>query len=640
MFFRSRASGSSWSSLRRPRRLVAVAGLLCVVPTLTTTAVSATPTAPAVVESASSLARADVGWVTGKVVDNDGKPIAGALVNVLGPEEVPEKALLPDVTDRRTTTDQDGHFRVRQHSDGYIIQACQPSPDRPNSCQETALGVEFVITYSGPDGVTDSWLRQTRLFSAATADRNVGTVTVTRPGQIAGRIAGAGVSSIAVKRLNDTVAFRADTDRNGNYTVKGLTAGRYYVSAEIGGRLPWRSADIDVISGRTVEVNGALSKGASIKGVLVKNGKPVAGTDVIVSKKGQWIAAGTTNRKGAFTFSGFVPGRYRVGILYEGGAYRPSSKSVTVTSASATRQVRLTAKPGATLRFQPFENGRRAKSAIDELRDADGVPVLKQSNVNGTVTYTGLAPGTYTAVVRGKNHFATRKVRIRNVGLHDLGRVAMTRRTLTLSGRTAPGAVVEATTGDLCPPGGQGQRTGAFDEFAKAGADGRYELTGLVAGRYMIGADGWPGNYVPYCRSDVALNTDKTIDLPLASGTAVSGRLVYGSTGQPVITPLSYNLNYGDLSTNNPTDEHPARGKTQGATGVFRVDGLRSGAAVGSLADETGENVTDERYFVIFPYQDGTPYWYETAERPIQVAGATVDLGDINVTLRGLTTLP
>ena len=127
------------------------------------------PTLAAVpTEAAASPSRSGPGWVTGVVTDADGHPLAGRLVNVLDVHTVPEGGLVPDVTDRRTYTDVQGRFHVRQAAGGYLVQICHPEEDRP-SCKKTVRGVDHVITYVGGTGVTDSWVTQTRLFDPTAA---------------------------------------------------------------------------------------------------------------------------------------------------------------------------------------------------------------------------------------------------------------------------------------------------------------------------------------------------------------------------------------------------------------------------------------------------------------------------------------
>ena len=56
---------------------------------------------------------------------------------------------------------------------------------------------------------------------------------------------------------------------------------------------------------------------------------------------------------------------------------------------------------------------------------------------------------------------------------------------------------------------------------------------------------------------------------------------------------------------------------------------------VGQLASGvTEDQINDEEFMVIFPFQDGTPYYLTTQQASVEVGpGKHVDLGDIEVTL-------
>jgi hypothetical protein len=301
-----------------------------------------------------------------------------------------------------------------------------------------------------------------------------------------------------------------------------------------------------------------------------------------------------------------------------------------------TRDISL--QRGAVVVVDPRKNGRPASGTEDELRDSDGVPIMAGMRLGqGRVRYQGLEPGRYTAVVSDGDHYARRTFTVDSIGRHDLGRVFLSHPTFTLSGQTAPRAVVEATTGDLCPPDAP-VRLATFHFIAdRADASGHYELPGLVPGRYMLGSDGWPHNFAPRCWSGVRLSDDTERDLPLAAGAVASGRMVYESTGTPIITSLSYELFYQQPATTNPTDEHPSRALSAGASGEFAIDALGPGDVVGRLAQTIDDaQINNEEFFVIFPYQDFTPYYLESEATSLTIhSGESIDLGDIPLTLGG-----
>ncbi len=597
---------------------------------------------PAATSAAPATADAETsgGWVTGVVVDGNGDPVAGDLVNALGPKEVPEAGIIGH-TDRRTWTDKNGAFRVRQPDrHGYLVQVCNPEPSNRRACKETAQGVDHIITYVGPDGTTDGWVLQTRLFPSTQTDRDLGTVTVKPPSFVHGRIRGAANQQIRIVRRNGSVAYYNETDGRGAFRFQGLAPGPYRVEAggDGSGWLAWRSDTFQLGVAEDRQVDGALDPGAEIHGVLRSNGGPVPFTDVLVRKlHGALVAAVTTDAQGRYRVTGLLPGTYRVGILYDGSDYQRHGVVVAVPEAHASVAQRIVVGKGATITVGLRAGGQPATRAVDELRDRSGMPVLGLRNDGtGHVSYPGLSPGFYTVVAASKTRYVTATVRVRTARAYDLGTRSLDTPTLTLTGRTAPHAVVEAKTGQECPPD-KPREFGVFQFVERADAAGRYTLHGLVPGLYMLGSDGWPRNYAARCIPDVTISQDQSRDLPLTVGSTASGRLVYASTGTPVITTLSYELSHPRGLPTNPTGEHPTRAKTRNASGDFTIDRLPAGRATGALSQGADlEQINSPRFLVIFPFQDGTPYYLTSKRRAVDVGRhEDLKLGDIPIYLHG-----
>jgi protocatechuate 3,4-dioxygenase beta subunit len=487
--------------------------------------------------------------------------------------------------------------------------------------------------------VTDSWVTQTSLFRPTSTSRDLGAIRVKPQSFVHGRLMHAVFQHVEIQRLNGTTAYRTVTDADGDYRFRGLAPGPYRIAAGGNGTgwLPFLSPVIELRARHDSVVDGTLRRGATIHGVLSARGKPVAFTDVLVRREGAdggLVAATTTDRAGRYRVSGMAPATYTVGILYDGTAYQHKGVRVVVPTLRASVEAPIAVRKGATITVQFRRDGKRVASARDELRDSKGRWVAGLHNVDGQATYTGLRPGTYTIVGAEHSRFGRTVVTVRAGQTYDAGVVRLSRPTLTLTGTTAPSAVVEAFSGNNCPPDGA-FRPGTFDQLATADASGRFRLSGLVPGRYMLGADGWPQNYVPRCVSDVSVRQDRTYDLPLQAGGTVTGRLVYAATGTPAITTLSYELTYPAGSSSNPTAEHPARAQTRQASGVFAIRGLRAATVTGALAQGAElDQINDPSYFVIYPFQDGTPYYLTSEPRAITIgAGSEVQLGDIPLTL-------
>jgi Carboxypeptidase regulatory-like domain len=565
----------------------------------------------------------------------------GALVNVLRSPEVPETGLVPEQTDRRTVTADDGAFRVRQGAGGYLVQVCEPDEDIPTVCREMASGVDYAITYVGGSGTSDSWVLQQSLLPVTSDTRDLGEVTVRPTASLAGTITGAAEGEeVRVMRLNDTVAFRTWTDARGDYRIEDLVPGRYYVAFGGSGELPWSSAPVDLAADTTTDVDGTLDPGARLRARLttVSTTSP-RGTEVLLRRSGgEMVAAAYADGRGRIEVGGLTPGRYVATVGGPGTRWRATSVAVNVLEGHETLRPTIRLHPGTTVRVAVREGGRKVTFVPVEIRDRRGTPVGSTvADERGAVEVSGLSRGRYVLVAAGAEHFGM--VRLFASGrdtVRVLPALSLDRQFLTLRGRTAPHAVVEATTSDLCPPD-ETPRFGTFQELVSADALGRYRIDRLVPGRYMLGADGWPREHAPRCWSGVRLRHDLRRDLPLREGVTVTGRLVYAGTDQPVVTPLSYELFHQPHLTTNPTEEHPTRARTLRATGRFTIERVHPEAEVtGRLAREAGDGINDPSYFVTFPFQDGTPYWLDTEiSHPEIPASGTVVLGDLQVVTHG-----
>ena len=548
---------------------------------------------------------------------------------------------MPDQTDRRAVTADDGTFRVRQGAGGYLVQVCEPDEDIPTVCREMASGVDFAITYVGGSDTTDSWVLQHSLLPVTAETRDLGEVTVRPTATLGGTIAGAAEGEeVRVMRLNDTVAFRTWTDAGGNYRFEDLVPGRYYVAFGGTGELPRSSAPVDLTADTTTDVDGTLDTGARLRARLapVTSTSP-QGTEVLLRRSGgEMFASAYADRRGRIEVDGLTPGRYVATVGGPGTAWRARSVAVNVLEAHETLRPTIRLHPGTTVRVAVREGGRQVTFAPVEIRDRRGTPVGSTVvDERGTVEVSGLSRGRYVLVAAGAEHFGT--VRLFASGrdtVRVLPDLSLDREFLTLRGRTAPHAVVEASTSDLCPPDGT-PRYGTFQELVSADALGRYRIDRLVPGRYMLGADGWPREHAPRCWSGVRLRHDLRRDLPLREGVTVTGRLVYAGTALPVVTPLSYELFHQPRLTTNPTEEHPTRARTLRATGSFTIERVHPEAVVtGRLAREAGEGINHPATSSPSPSRTerrtgSTP---RTSHPEIPASGSVV-LGDVEVVTYG-----
>ena len=495
------------------------------------------------------------------------------------------------------------------------------------------------MRYVGPDGQFDSWVLHTDLYDSRATTLELGTIEVQDPARITGVLEGAAFESVQLMRLNDTVALNGQTDKNGRFAFEGLVPGTYYVRAGGYGSLPWRSEPVTTDADHPGRVRGSLDDGVVLTGTATDRvtEAPARRTEIFLADdQGDWLASLYTTRRGTFRFTGLTPGDYQVGVLNPGGgAFLPGTTRFTVADGDDQVSADVALTRGATATIHLRGTDGRVDS---ELRDARG-KVLYPNLVrgDGSATYSGLRRGTYTLVAKDGDGYGLRTFRVRALRAHDVGRLRLDKPLLTLRGRTAPHAVVEATTSDLCPADDP-EKHGGFHEIEVADAEGRYVIRGLVPGdRWMVAADGYPRNYAPICHEEVKIWSSRRYAVPLEEGHTVTGRLVYAGTDLPVITTIGYEVTFPAGQVTNPTREHPTRIRTRGATGEFSIGRLSSGRATGGVVTYDPDEATDPRLSVIFPFQPGTPYWLETDDVALDLQGDpdVTDLGDLELVLGG-----
>ncbi|TIC85066.1 hypothetical protein E8D34_13405 [Nocardioides sp. GY 10113] len=604
------------------------------VPRLLAALTAGLTTLGAVAHVAPTAAAADTGpgWVTGVVVDTSGNPVEGALVNVLPPRRIPDLELLDSTTDRRAHTDADGRFRVRQDSRGFLIQVCDDHSDAPTSCTLPS-DAAHLMRYVGPDGQFDSWVLHTDLYDATATDLEVGTVEVQDPARIEGTLEGAAFERIQLMRLNDTVAWNGQTDQHGAFAFEGLVPGAYYVKAGGFGSLPWRSEEVTIDADHPGLVHGSLDHGVTLTGRAFREatGTPARRTEIFLTHgDGELIASLFTNRRGRYRFTGLTPGDYRVGKLREGGALIPHRERVTVAEEDQKVTVPVPLVRGASATFRLRGTEGRVDS---ELRTRSGKVLYPNIlRKDGTATYPGLRRGTYTLVAKDGNGYGLTTFRVRGARAYDLGRLRLDKPLLTLRGRAAPYATVQANTSEICPPDAP-QKWNGFQEVEAADANGRYVIRGLVPGdKWTVAAHGYRQNFAPICHDNVKIHASRRYDIPLAVGRILTGRLVYAGTDRPAITNIGYQVTYPAGLATNPNPERPARSRIRGSSGEFTITQLSTGTATGGLAS-TPLDILPELW-VHMPYQPGTPFWLEAPQQDLTIEG-DVDLGDIELSVHG-----
>ncbi len=366
--------------------------------------------------SPDGLAHLGAEHISGRVVDGDGAPVAGAQVTA-HPDGMSEW----NSASGQATTDASGRFSVEGLDPGRHTVVAQHTGYASANLDPVAAGATDVV------------------------------LDLRRGGSLAGRVLsaeeGAPVPSfnVIVVRLDGPVkeiqvASRAVVDAEGRFTVPDLGPGDYRVRATALGRAPSRPVSVTLAgaSGGPVEIR--LGRGAKLLGKLIEalGGAPIEGARITIestldsSTAAPAVINGLTNAQGDFELDGVPPGVRSIVI----GAYQHDVRIVSGLSFDEG----VTNGP-LTFDLARTPDGEQPHTELAGIgaqlsAQGDGLSIDKVYPGSGALA-AGLAPGDVILAVDGTS--------IASLGMDDAvqrirGPVGT---TLVLSVRKADGTVIE-----------------------------------------------------------------------------------------------------------------------------------------------------------------------------------------------------
>jgi hypothetical protein len=446
--------------------------------------------------------------LAGKVRDDKGSPIEGALVRWIAPgEDTNEWSVRWRLRSASPTiTDDKGEFRILNVETGTLVVQVTDERHLPWSSKDVkaedakstdldvklALGAVISGQVLGSDGrpaanATVSWDFQGQRDSDFTNDRE-----------------------------------EASCDGNGNFRAEGLAAGSYELQARSPGAAP---SDPVVAAAGGAPVTLRLSQAFTITGVVrMKSGAGVGDVEVNLLKQVQAASADgkdtstqtrevqdtRTSASGAFELKDVPAGTYDIRIALGWGASpRPNIVPTTISGIQAGRQdLVIEVDPGMTITGSVFGDGGQPASGgwiwgSRQDPQNSGEYVNAQIEADGTFELNGLAPGKYnvTFSIEGGGQ----KSRVLEAGAKDVrvefgGGGSIKVRVLKEDG-TAAATVWVSANGEQ---GGGG---------ASTDAEGRAEIKGLGEGTYNVHAFQAGGQ--PAMQEGVVVKTGGATDVEL-----------------------------------------------------------------------------------------------------------------------------
>jgi hypothetical protein len=358
---------------------------------------------------------------------------------------------------------------------------------------------------------------------------------------------------------DDTV----ESDESGNYRFAGLRPGKVTLRFD---RTGYVSAKKSVDTAETTRMDAVLSKGLTLKGVVVSGGVGVARALVHATSSAADAqdAGATSSEGGSFTLEGLTPGRYTITAASadDGDA---KLENVEAETAGLVRLV-LERKPTAVL-----------TGAIAGLAPGDSSSMVRVVAI-GEDGQRGQAPVDARGAFRMEKAPVGR-VRVQAFAASLAGDSRSSRpNDLTLRAGSESQTVLEfrddvVITGRVTRDGSPAANGTVFFRavdgtggmaYSRLGTPGDYEVVGLEPGPYTVTVTGMGFSY----STDYLVRESAQFDID-ATGVAVRGQTVDAADGSPLAGV--------DVSFWWESETTSSHSQTTNGKGEFVARGLREG---------------------------------------------------------------
>ncbi len=375
----------------------------------------------------------------------------------------------------------------------------------------------------------------------------------------------------------------ARTDANGFYTLRGVAPGVYWIIVRAASQgyfeqsfenaVRWDDAQLIAVGGAEgIEgIDFGLRPGATISGRITgaDTGLPIAGVRVeAVNISGGRNAAGRSGADGVYTLKGIAPGTYHILThaespdyiqqFYQNAIFEDDARPVDIVGPEEVRGIDFALNLGATISGTVLDSETGlpiADAEVDAVPDGRGRGSTANTDATGFYTLRGIAPGAYRIIVRAASQgyfvqFFEDALRWDDAQLITVGSAeGIEGIDLGLRlGATIAGRITDADTG--LPIAGvlveAVNISGGENAWGRSDPDGAYTVKGVAPGTYHILTHPESPDYIQQYYQNVIFEADghpvgivgpeevHGIDFVLKLGAAISGRVVDGSTGQPI----------------------------------------------------------------------------------------------------------
>ena len=482
----------------------------------------------------------------------------------------------------------------------YIIKGLEPASDYKVDVWADEYGHAFYKEDATNNATTD-WMQATLLDITTDSAEGI-SITLTEGGSISGHVEDGDGHPIAWAWVNawcPAGGNGADTDANGDYTIKGLpSSDNYkvdvwaegYVHEFYDNKTDWMDADVvDISSGDAVDINFVLGSGNTISGTVTNGTDPIPYVWVNAWSESSCCWGGaSTDSNGDYTIRGLAAASdYVVDVWSETYAHQFYNQKTDwmdadrvdisgvskedidfVLSTGNYISGTITLPGGSTDYHMVWVN-----AWSDDVLSGNGCPVKH----NGTYKIAGLIPGTgYKVDVWSEEYVhafykdgATNNTTTdwADATKIDISSDSQTDIDMTLgSGLSISGTVTLGDTGiGRVWLDAWSDSTGCWGG-TETKADGTYTIHGLVGGDdYVVST--WSWQYMNDTKTGISAG-DTGVDLTLGTGVSITGWLHNDAAGLGAVwvDAWSDDLGVGGWTLSDSSEANP---------GYYTITGLQ-----------------------------------------------------------------
>jgi len=472
--------------------------------------------------------------IAGRITDNQGQPVAGAVVFALWLDGATSHV-------REVRSNAEGRFRLAGLSDLPVRNLSVRADGFATATKDGATpgdtAVDFVLQRNG------SIVGRVQLSAGGVpAAFRVQAHPEAKEGQER-----AGFRIMIGNRPDEDKVF---TDPSGSFRLDGVEPGTVTITVLSDGKAPARKTGLVVASDGVADAGTlTLTDGRTLRGrvIAAKDEAPIAGATISLSQPQGFMMAMGRDNAAAAAITG-VDGRFEIAGLeaktYSVDAgqidYSPNSGRVEIPAEGAVDELTIKLSRGGIItgavkdaQKQPVPN---AQIILTNPGRGSG-PQTVSSGADGRYTFEKIPPGEYIVmrapsgggpmmIFGGMKQVAVREGETTTFDIDEAAKINLSGR-VTKAGLPVANAMLSFWVDD-------GSEMGGEMKVSRTDGDGRYQVGLDHAGSYSVAITTGMRMFVAGRRSKITVPDDPTpvVDIPV-KGAEVSGH-VTNSEGKPV----------------------------------------------------------------------------------------------------------